>query len=64
MRVNFGLWVKCMLWVKGGLQVTDGLGLMRVVFVSTRVKADRVRVEFFQLVRVMGRVSVRVFLQL
>ena len=38
--------------------------LVRVVFVSTRVRMSRVRVEFFQLVRVRGRVSVGYFLQL
>ena len=36
-------------------------GQFWVVLVSTHVRAGRVRVGFFQLVRVTGRVSVRVF---
>ena len=42
-------------------QVIYGNGLVRLVFMSTRVRTGRVRVEFFQPVRVMGRVSVGIF---
>ena len=51
-------------WVSLGSvvsQVVYGNGLVRVIFVSTRVKTGRVMVEFFQPVYVTGRVSVGIF---
>ena len=69
MLVNFGLWVKRQVadqWrvrVSRVIRVT-GNKLMCVMFVSTLVRAGRVRVEFFQPVRVMGRVVSGYFLQL
>ena len=42
-------------------QVVYGNGLVQVVFVSTRVRTGRVRVEFFQPDRVTGDASVGIF---
>ena len=44
----------------GYVSIAD-YGQFQVVFLSTCVRAGRVRVEFFQPVRVTCRVSVRVF---
>ena len=59
-----GWLVSCELWVSLGLVVSQVIyenGLVRVIFVSTRVRTGHVRVEFFQLIRVAGRVSIGVF---
>ena len=56
--------VNCKLRVILGLVVSHvvyGNELARVGLVSTRVSTGRVRVEFFQPVRVTGRVSVGIF---
>ena len=46
---------------KAGCDSIAGYDQFRVVLVSTRVIAGHVRVGFFQPVRVIGLVSVRVF---
>ena len=58
------LQVNCGLQVSLGLVMSNvayGNGLVRVVFMSTRVRTGHVSVEFFQLFHVTGRVNVSVF---
>ena len=57
-RVNCGLRVSLGLIMS---RVVYRNGLVQVVFVLIHVKMGRVRVEFFQLVCVTGRVSVGIF---
>ena len=47
--------------LKAGCVSIMGWGQFQVVFVSTRVRVGRVKVGFFQPIRVTGRVSVRLF---
>ena len=59
-----GWWVNYELWIILGFvmsHIAYENELVRVGFVLTRVKMGRVRVEFFQPVRVVGRVNVDIF---
>ena len=57
-RVNWELWVILELVV---LHIVYGNVLVQVGLVSTRVRTDRVRIEFFQLVCVADRINVGIF---